>query len=301
MITKEVIELCGGKIALQSELNIGTEIAFSFPYQLVKESTETSNETSEIKEIYKFFSGKEILIADDEVLNRMLLVSILSKYQVKLTEVENGIEAVDKVKTGSFDLIIMDIRMPEKNGVEASSEIRKFNTSVPIIAATAVMTDEKKKKCLEAGMNGMIYKPFTEKELLSEISKYFNAGEVYISKQEMMEDKSKINFQALNDQSGDNEVFRKEMATIFKSSINNAAEKIASAVMEKDWQASSDAAHKAMPACKHFDATDLYNALRFFDKLPETVINENLIQEHLIILQHEVSVANEALTLYLQS
>ena len=90
----------------------------------------------------------------------MVTRKILEKEGVTCEIAENGEEAVSMAKTSSYDLILMDINMPVKNGIEATQEIRAFNTTIPIIALTAVEVDEIRYRIFECGMNDIIVKPY---------------------------------------------------------------------------------------------------------------------------------------------
>jgi CheY-like chemotaxis protein len=114
---------------------------------------------------------KHFLIAEDTELNYILLVEALKPTRVKITRVVNGKEAVEACKKTKFDLVLMDINMPEMDGLEASREIRKFDLKTPIIAHTAILRDEDLVDFKAAGCDDFISKPIDFKTFLSKISK----------------------------------------------------------------------------------------------------------------------------------
>ncbi|MDP4207716.1 MAG: response regulator [Bacteroidota bacterium] len=118
---------------------------------------------------------KTILIAEDEEMNFLFMEAIIESSQASILWASNGIEAVELMKQHpDTSLILMDIRMPEMDGIEATLKIREFNTTVPIIAQTAYSTEEDRNKCLEAGCNEYLTKPISHKVLLSTIERFLS-------------------------------------------------------------------------------------------------------------------------------
>jgi CheY-like chemotaxis protein len=114
-----------------------------------------------------------ILIAEDEFINFLYLEALLENYKFKLIHAKNGDEAINLVKKNNdIDLILMDIKMPKINGLEATKEIRKSNKSIPILALTAYTSTEDKKNAIKAGCNDYITKPFYEKTIIEMVEKY---------------------------------------------------------------------------------------------------------------------------------
>jgi CheY-like chemotaxis protein len=111
--------------------------------------------------------AKKILVVDDVKMNRMVVKIILHKFDVIISEVENGAEAVDYLKDNTCDLILMDLEMPVLNGYYASQMIRKeLKSTIPIIALTGNTQKGDREKCFSIGMNDYLSKPFEEEQLL---------------------------------------------------------------------------------------------------------------------------------------
>ena len=119
------------------------------------------------------FSGKTILIAEDERTNYLFLEALLKRTNATLIWADTGKTALEAVqKNSNIDVILMDIKMPEMNGYEATHEIKKINPEIPIIAQTAYALAGEKEKILEAGCNDYLSKPIMGKVLLEKINKY---------------------------------------------------------------------------------------------------------------------------------
>lgn len=119
------------------------------------------------------WSEKTLLVAEDEMSNYLIISAMLEETGIQITHAWDGRNAVELYSKQSFDLIMMDIKMPYMDGFEATSEIRKMNPVIPIIAQTAYAY--KREECIEAGFTDYISKPFSEKQLIGVIQKYIGA------------------------------------------------------------------------------------------------------------------------------
>jgi CheY-like chemotaxis protein len=118
---------------------------------------------------------KKILIVEDNKINQRLASRVLQREGFSTEVVSNGIEAVEAVAAGSYDLILMDCQMPEMSGYEASKKIRERESGgerVPIIALTAMVREKDRKKCLESGMDDFLVKPFESTQVVAMIHKW---------------------------------------------------------------------------------------------------------------------------------
>ncbi len=174
-ITKNLVQLQGGSIMLKSELNKGSSFFVELPYEHVDIAELNTEKVLEQKE--KDLTGFHILVAEDNQMNQFVIKQILSKWNASFIIVENGIEAIRELEEQYYDLVMMDLQMPEMSGYGATSAIRAknsgvLNPSVPIIAITADAFIDTKLKVFESGMNDFITKPIDKDELYAKIIKH---------------------------------------------------------------------------------------------------------------------------------
>ena len=179
-ISKQLVELMGGSIGIESELGKGT----TFYFDISTTIREMPEETTRIRAIESSLKGKalRILLAEDNVINQKLAVRILEKQGWQPVVANNGKEAVELYKKEGFDLILMDVQMPEMDGIEATKKIRKIEEEsagghIPIVALTANAFEEDKKRCLAGGMDAYATKPIKIAELFVVIEEVLNQKE----------------------------------------------------------------------------------------------------------------------------
>ncbi len=174
-IVKKIVELFGGSIRAESVKGEGSSFIFNLILDIGEMEDPSVNKIDAIDQID--LSGLKILVAEDYPMNQLLISETLSNWNFEVEIVENGKLAVEKLQQESFDLVLMDVNMPEMSGLEAAHIVRtEFEEpvkSIPIIAMTAGALKGDKEKCLEAGMDNYVSKPFDQDELYSKICSYF--------------------------------------------------------------------------------------------------------------------------------
>ncbi|MEN8704090.1 MAG: response regulator [Polaribacter sp.] len=162
-IVKNIVETMGSQIFVESEEKVGTNFYFDLSKKI-----NNIDIVEEIEIIYNL-QGKRILIVDDNKINILVCKQILEKQGIIVEEAYNGYEALEASKKNTYDLILMDLNMPIMSGNDAIKEIRKINTTIPILILTASKVINIKN--IDAiGVNGFIYKPFEPKDLLNQIN-----------------------------------------------------------------------------------------------------------------------------------
>ena len=172
-IVKGLIDILKGKIYLKSELDKGTTFYFELPLLRSHEEIKVKK-TSYFKDVNEIeLSNIKILVVEDNKINQMITKKILNKMKLNCDVVDNGEDAVDKVKNEHYDVVLMDIHMPGISGIEATKMIRIFDKEITIFALTAVTIEDKMKEFDEAGFDDIISKPFKqedfEKKLFNEL------------------------------------------------------------------------------------------------------------------------------------
>ncbi len=172
-ISKAFAELMSGTIQLESQVDKGSTFTLQLPYT----PTDTSNEKTFSNEIPDL-SDATVLIVEDEQMNYFLLLNALSRTKADILWAQNGAEAVELVEEnkGRIDLILMDIMMPEMNGIEATRLIKGINPKLPVIAQTACSLEEDKENILKAGCDDFLSKPLKKDKLFRMLHQHLVAA-----------------------------------------------------------------------------------------------------------------------------
>jgi len=172
-IIKRLLELQGLKMNVNSVLGQGSEFSFSMEFPVSTEQHVPRVDNKLPLPANDTLSHIRMLIAEDNVVNVMLMKKLLSKWNITPTIAENGERAVQLVQYGNFDIILMDLQMPIMNGFDAAIEIRKLpdpkKANIPIIALTASALFDIRERVFNSGMNDYVSKPFKPEELLEKI------------------------------------------------------------------------------------------------------------------------------------
>ncbi len=180
-IAKQLCELMGGEIGVESALGEGSTFWFTVVLAISNESsTESASAATNIVSPGTnegTARGSLILLAEDNPVNQRVAVAILTRAGHRVDAVVNGIEAVNAVNAQPYDVILMDVQMPEMDGIAATKAIRAFGgekRNIPIIAITANAMAGDREECLEAGMDDYLAKPFKPDDLLTAIDRWAN-------------------------------------------------------------------------------------------------------------------------------
>jgi len=260
-ICRNLVELMGGEIYAESKKNLGTKITFEIV--LMKGFTIDLQEKTCVHFSPDLLKGKEILVTDDNELNRLVAAIILQNYGARVTESINGSHTIDLLKKQSFDVILMDIQMPGVNGFEATRIIRKSGNNSPIIALTAEAIKGEREKCLAAGMNDYITKPINEDEFLTMLDKWTRRPHIPGNvKLNSMSTERLYDLSSLRAISKGNDVFVQKMVNIFCDQTPLMCKQIRQAFNTRDFDEVSAVAHKMKPSIDNLNIVSIKQLVR---------------------------------------
>jgi CheY-like chemotaxis protein len=250
-IVKQLVELQDGRITVSSVENEGSTFIVFIPYGIGKaRNIQSLGNDSALKEVNA--SQLSVLLVEDNEINRLYAKSVLKKWQCQTDTAENGLVAIEKVKNNSYDVVLMDIQMPILDGYETTKAIRLMDSEiaqVPIVALTANATKSDVEKCLAAGMNDYLPKPFTPNDLYRKLFQELHIKPRYREKKKIQKPKSSAyNLEYLRSVSGNNEEFIREMITTFTQTIPPILKEIEEATDQLDWSRVSKLSHKIKPS-----------------------------------------------------
>ncbi|MEZ4951599.1 MAG: PAS domain S-box protein [Saprospiraceae bacterium] len=177
-IVKHLLELLNSKIEVKSKVGEGTEFIFQLTFPKTKTAIVPEKVSDGISNVYSL-SDVHLLVVEDNPMNQTYISTLLKKWYASFDMASNGVEGFELAKSRKYDLILMDMQMPEMDGYETTSAIREkdnLNTNTPIIALTASAFVTQKELAFESGMNDFLSKPFKPDQLLSKIQKWLNLG-----------------------------------------------------------------------------------------------------------------------------
>jgi len=270
-IVKKLIELHNGTIVCISKKNQGTRISCKIQY-LEGDEDQVRTDVEPPLYIPEEIKNLKILIVDDEEYNRLLLKTILNRWNVRYNEAKNGMEALEILKTDRYNLLFMDARMPGIDGIKATQFIRdEMNikeSEMPIICISAASLNEDWLKYQKAGMNAYLPKPFTEELLLTTILSVIkdyvplNIAQPVNENSIKSDGPDKINLQNLYHISGGDEQFVKQMLASFIDSTKKGLNDMLDAVRSEQLDTVAELAHKMLPPARHIGASNLCKLLK---------------------------------------
>ncbi len=242
-IVKQLIDMQGGSIIVKSSPSTGTAFSFVLPFEEYTGSIENETELNlaPVKSILNK-KQKKILVVDDHELNRDLLISLLKEHEYAAETATNGLQAIEKLMHTKFDVVLMDIQMPELNGIDTTKRIRsQLQMNTPIIALTAFNQPTEKKACLDAGMDAYLAKPVNEQDLLQLLGYYLH-GET--DNDHLNQSISGlINYEQIKGVTGNNKEFTNHILSRAISMIPDELNELYKAIVAKKKNETQEIAH----------------------------------------------------------
>ena len=251
-IVKQLVEPQGGSISVKSKLEVGTTFSFILSFQ--KTELKALTDLGSVK-LDPDIKNIRVLVVEDIALNQLLMKTILNEFGFEFDVASNGKIAIEKLQNKTYDLILMDLQMPEMNGFEATEHIRnKMNSKIPIIALTADVTTVDLAKCRSVGMNDYLSKPVDDRLLYNKIVEFVK-NPSYERNEETLENSysqsENLKFVNLNNLSRRTKSDPKLMMEMISLYLNQTPSLIAAmkqGLHDKDYPALQSAVHKMVPS-----------------------------------------------------
>ncbi|MBL0202303.1 MAG: PAS domain S-box protein [Chitinophagaceae bacterium] len=251
-IVKQLVESQGGQISVQSKVNEGSVFSFTLSFKKTDAKAETENEMPEPDAENK---NIKVLVVEDIALNQLLMKTLLDDFGFERDIAANGKIAIEKLQEKNYDIILMDLQMPEMNGFEATEYIRnKMHSIIPIIALTADVTTVDLEKCKAVGMNDYIAKPVDERILYSKIAGLVKKPvqeKTALSDFDITTVSKKIKYTDLTYLTGITKFDTKlmmEMIEMYLAQTPVLMNAITKSLQQNDWDGLHAAAHKMLPS-----------------------------------------------------
>lgn len=313
-IVKNIVELMRGEISVKSQPGKGTTFIMDLPFELSSEEAINRKGAEEmLNNIDEMDHLKDIkvLMAEDNEINQELARFIFQDLGWDLDIAENGLVALGMLKQNSYDIVLMDIQMPEMDGYQATLKIRtEFDapiSDIPIMAITAHALKSEVQKCLDAGMDGYISKPFQVDELVRKIVALVGERKKTAVKSDPVKQKGKVkeavdegpvvNLNSLYALSGKNSTMVNNIINIFVKETPKVIEQIKGFYKAKDWKGLQSACHKMKSSCSVVGATEMHKNMEMIEI---DCLNNNIDPEKIETLIDRTEVLHEKAIIELQ-
>ena len=294
-ICKDLIELMGGEIMVESTKGVGTTISF-----VVEFAKGTVTDLPSRQNVYinnDVLAHKKILVVDDNNMNRLVAKTILNNFGVITTEAANGKEAVEQLKASVVDLVLMDIQMPVMDGIEATKVIRReISNSLPLIALTANAIKGDNEKCIAAGMNAYVSKPFKEEDLLKAVAFWLSETQSIQRSTANVKRPKRYDLSAIRSISRGNEGFVVKMVGMFIEQTPRQILEMEQRFHEGDYKSMGAIAHKIKPSIDNLGIVSLKDPIREIEQIGKS----GQVPEHLETLLQSVSIGLSDVIIALQ-
>ena len=279
-IVKQLVEPQGGKVLVKSEVDKGSTFSFTLSFQ---KTTEEAQIADIIENFDDDINDINVLVVEDIPLNQLLMKTLLDDFGFERDIASNGKIAIERLQAKSYDIILMDLQMPEMNGFEATDYIRNIlHSNVPIIALTADVTTVDLAKCRAVGMNDYIAKPVDEKLLYSKIVGLVKkpTSILNIKSEEpkiSVINKKRIDLEYLNTRTKSNPQLMMEMISLYLEQTPALITAMNQSMEDQDWNSLHAAVHKMIPSFSIMGmGTELENMAK---KVQEFATNQEQLGE----------------------
>src|SRR5664280_1950016 len=293
-IVKQLVEPQHGTISVKSKIDVGSTFSFVLPFQKTKADVEI---VPQLVELDPGITNIKVLVAEDIALNQLLMRTLLDDFGFECDIATNGKIAIEMLQAKSYDIILMDLQMPEMNGFETTEYIRHtMNSLVPIIALTADVTTADLAKCKAVGMNDYIAKPVDDRLLYSKIVGFVKKT-MLLNENTVIQNDENVKFKCTNmdflrRHTKSNQELMTEMISLYLEQTPPLIKTMKQCLFTKDWNLLSTTVHKLIPSFSIVGiSSDFENMAR---KVQEYAGTEQQIDKiHNLVTQLE-SICNQA-------
>ncbi|MDD2563616.1 MAG: ATP-binding protein [Salinivirgaceae bacterium] len=274
-ISKQLVELQGGQMNVKSRKGLGSEFSFTITFDISEKPLSPENPKKyEILE-NSIRSKVRILLAEDNQINQLLALSLLQKHGFKIDCAENGVEVLTLLDKNHYNLILMDLHMPEMDGYTTTTHIRNElnapNNVIPIIAVTAAAIKGEKERCLSVGMNDYISKPYQPNELISKIDQLIESNYPDLTLYKHID----LNY-LRNVTDGDTDLLKDFLHAFFEQ-LPEYQSQINIGLQEKNWAGIGLAAHSLKSSFAMVGAYELQSTMKELEIISKESPNEGEI------------------------
>ncbi|PKV52181.1 PAS domain S-box-containing protein [Aquimarina sp. MAR_2010_214] len=314
-ISKQLIELQGGILKAESKPGAGSTFDFSITYGKSNfRSTGINKKHTTMSDNTPNLSGMRVLVVEDNKMNQFFIKQLFSNWHIDTHIADNGVIALEKLKSSTYDLILMDMHMPIMDGPETTEIIRNSNNNqinkIPIIACSADVFPESKKKAIESGMNFYLTKPLSEQaleEVLLSIQSKNSQNDISIpnnidhpNKLTSLETKKLCDLSFLKNTFDNDTEIIKGVLQMFIDETPKDYQKLRQAIEEKNWGVTQETAHKLKSSFKTIGLKNETDILQKIEYSSKEKLDFNLLKEHFMVLNQSYSKIIKEINNYIQ-
>ncbi len=279
-ISKKLVSLMGGELKLTSQENVGTKVSFILGFPINQEPSSLSeNSTASDGGV---LIGKKILLVEDNTMNQFFAQKLLEGWGMKVDIANNGKEGVEMFSRKHYDCILMDIQMPEMDGIQATKIIRLENKYIPIIALTALSVEEEADNFKSAGMNDYITKPFEAEYLKKKLIEYmlvYQSYSISSPKSNQIITVQSYNNSLLSQMMKGNQVQIRQMEQLFVNQAEEVMKQMTEYLLLENWKEIGLLAHKLKASIDMLQITNLKQVIRKLESIEKNKTEKRVVDE----------------------
>ncbi len=299
-ISRQLVELQGGIISVRSVPGKGSTFTFSLKYPISTNKPVSIREQKISPEMIDALKGIRVLVADDNEYNRIVVKETLQLKvgDVHIDEAHDGNMVIELLQNNLYDIILMDLVMPFKDGLETTRTIRSSKNRIPILALTASVIKSEIDKCMEAGMNGFIPKPFKPLDLISAIYGALNGGNAFVSEKPVLRQKTypqetgTIDLSCLDEFTEGDQVRLKRFVDLFLRNVPVTIDTLQDALKKSDYEKIRITSHSMKP---QLHATGMTEGFELAETIEQCCIEKSELDQLPHLVKKLALVCNQAI------